>query len=172
LNDELAVLLGALAEGDVGALDRIWSLCADDLYGLVLWRTGSPADAEDAVQEVFVRLARSPGAAAQARSPKAYLLTMAHRAAIDAHRRKRERSADPDVTLVAPPTDPGRAADAERAVRLMKDLPPPQRETVFLRHFAEMTFEEIGRVTGVPTFTASSRYRLAMLRLRKRMGVS
>jgi DNA-directed RNA polymerase specialized sigma24 family protein len=42
---------------------------------------------------------------------------------------------------------------------------------VFLKHFADLTFKEIGRVTGVPTFTASSRYGAAMRRLRAGMEV-
>jgi RNA polymerase sigma-70 factor (ECF subfamily) len=169
--DELSAALRALAEGDAEALDRVWTLCADDLYGLALWRTGSPADAEDAVQDVFVRLARAPRLAAAAEKPKAYLLTMAHRAAIDTLRRRRERPSDAAPMLLAPAVDPTRAADAERASQLMHELPAAQREVVYLRHFAELTFDAIARVTGVPMFTAASRYRLALRRLRKRMGV-
>jgi DNA-directed RNA polymerase specialized sigma24 family protein len=42
---------------------------------------------------------------------------------------------------------------------------------VFLKHFAELTFREIGRVTGVPMFTAAARYRLALRRLRQHLRV-
>jgi RNA polymerase sigma-70 factor, ECF subfamily len=178
--EALAEALQGLAQGRTQCLDRIWDLCARDLYALALWRTGRVVEAEDAVQEVFLRLARAPEAPAAARRPKAYLLTMAHRAAID-QVRKRGRTSRlewPDEgagptppALVAPPQDPGRAADAEHAARLIAALPPEQREVVYLKHFAELTFEAVGRVTGVPTFTAASRYRLALRRLRRRLGV-
>ena len=55
----LAALLAELDPERLDALDRIWDLCAEELHGLALWRTGSRQDAEDAVQEVFVRLVRS-----------------------------------------------------------------------------------------------------------------
>jgi RNA polymerase sigma-70 factor (ECF subfamily) len=160
-----------LARGRAEALDTIWDLCARDLYGLALWRTGSRTDAEDAVQDVFLRLARVPRSLSGARRPRAYLLAMAHRAAVDQLRRRRERPLDPDLPLMGPVVDPARAADAERASRLARELPPKQRAAVFLKVFAGLTFEDIGRVTGVPTFTAASRYRLAIRRLRRWMGV-
>lgn len=174
LDARLASAAQRLARGDVAALDVVWDLCAGDLYGLALWRSGSVADAEDAVQEVFLRLARSPGALARAHRPRAYLLTMAHNESVNAYRKRREETIEPDLLMVAhgPANDPARRAEAERASTLLRELPPKQRTAVFLRHFAELTFRDIGRVTGVPTFTASSRYRAAMRRLRERMGVA
>jgi RNA polymerase sigma-70 factor, ECF subfamily len=171
MDGSLLLASAELAAGHTEALHMIWDLCARELYGLALWRTGSVADAEDAVQEVFLKLARSPSALALVERPRAYLLTMAHRAAVDQHRRRRERPLDPHLAMVDPPVDPCRAADAERASRLIQGLPPKQRTVVFLKVFAELSFAEIGRVTGVPTFTASSRYRLAIRRLRRTMGV-
>jgi len=169
--DDLGGALRALASGDASALGRIWALCADDLYGLALWRTGCSADAEDAVQDVFVRIARSPGVVALARDPKAYLLTMVRRSAVDLFRRRREVRGVTAPNLLVASNDPGRAADAVRASGLAAQLPPALREVVYLKHFGELTFVQIARVTGVPTFTAASRYRLALGRLRKQMGV-
>lgn len=161
----------SLAAGNGGALDALWDLSGRDLYGLALWRSGSVADAEDAVQEVFLRLARAPQTLTRAERPRAYLLAMAHRAATDLMRKRGRRGLDPDASLVGPTADPARHVDAQRASDLVRALPPKQRAVVFLKHFAGLTFAEIGHVTGVPTFTAASRYRLALRRLRKRMGV-
>jgi DNA-directed RNA polymerase specialized sigma24 family protein len=52
---------------------------------------------------------------------------------------------------------------------MLAGLPLKQRETIYLRHFAGCTFADIGRIVGVPTFTASSRYRLGVHRLRRLM---
>lgn len=65
--------------------------------------------------------------------------------------------------------DAARRVDAERASRHLAKLPPAQRDAVYLRHFADGTFAAIGRVTGVPAFTAASRYRLGIGKLRRLM---
>ena len=65
----------------------------------------------------------------------------------------------------------GAQVDARRVSDLLARLAPKLREAVFLRHFAELTFAAAARVMGVPTFTAASRYRLALRRLRDWMGV-
>jgi len=138
-----------------------------------LWRTGSREDAEDAVQDVFARLAASPERLRAARRPRTYLLTMAHNAAVEALRhRRRMRPLEDAPDLVEDNPDLALRGDAARISKLLLELPPPQRTTVYLRHFAELSFFEIGTVCGVSLFTAASRYRLAVQRLRRLLGVS
>ncbi len=171
---ETAGLTGAfaaVAAGDLEALSAVYDACADDLHGLALWRTGSREDAADAVQEVFVLLARRAAGLGRVRDPRAYLLAMAHSAAVDILRRRR-KAVEATDDLVEPVTaDPANAADASRLSRFLGALPAAQREAVWLRHFGEMTFAQIGEVTGVPAFTAASRYRLGIRRLRNLLGV-
>ena len=52
---------------------------------------------------------------------------------------------------------------------MVSTLPPTQRDVIYLRHFADCTFRTIGRITRTSTFTASSRYRLGMAKLRRLM---
>ena len=161
---ELAKALAALAAGDLEALAVIYDGCSHDLFGMALWRTGSREDAGDAVQEVFVRLARSPRRLAGVRSPRGYLLAMAHSAAVDILRRRRKTVQLDDALLEPVSADHEASADAHRLSDLLRRLPDSQREAVWLRHFAELTFAEIGDATGVPRFTAASRCRLGMRR--------
>lgn len=168
----LTPALAALAGGDLDALEAIYDACAADLFGLALWRTGSREDAADVLQEVLVRLAGRGSKLRRVRDPRAYLLAMAHSAAVDIVRRRRITVEAGDALLEPVRPDPGTAADAARASRLLLGLPAAQREAVYLRHFAGLSFAEIGDVTGVPTFTAASRYRLGIGRLRSLMGVN
>ena len=161
----------ALAAGDLDALGAVYDLAGAELFGLALWRTASRQDAEDVVQEVFVRLTRSGARLAGVRRPRAYLLAMAHRAALDLLRRRRRTEPVSDALLAPAAADPAAAADAERVTALLRRLPDAQREAVFLRHFAGLSFAEIGIATGVPVFTAASRYRLGLARLRGFLGV-
>jgi RNA polymerase sigma-70 factor (ECF subfamily) len=165
-------LFDDLAAGSGSALGRLYDLAASDLYGLALWRTGSADDAADVVHDVFVRLAEQGERLARVKNPKAWLLTVAHRAAVDVTRRRKRRRAGPleDCPLLtAAAVDGDRAVDALRASRLLASLPAGQRDAIFLRHFAECSFAEIGAIVGVPKFTAASRYRSGIAKLRKLM---
>jgi RNA polymerase sigma-70 factor (ECF subfamily) len=165
-------LFRELADGRSEALEGLWQLAARDMYGLALWRTGSREDAEDAVQDAFVRLAEQRDRLAAVRDPRAWTLTLVHRIAVDLTRRRARRAALPlegCPYLQAETGDLNAALDSRRLSALLSELPAAQRTVVYLRHFTDCTFAAIGAVTGVPTFTAASRYRLGMRRLRRLM---
>ncbi len=169
-DDALSSALHDVAGGRLDALEEVWRLCGDDLYRLALWRTGSSADAEDAVQEVFLRLARGGRRIGNVRRPLAYLLRMAHNAAVDTRSRHHQEMPREDPELVVS-EGLDATVDGRTATRLLLQLPEGQREAVFLRQFVGLTFREIGAVCGVSLFTAASRHRLAIRRLRSLMGV-
>ena len=161
-----------VAEGRSRALAELYDEAGRRLYGLALWRTGRREDADDVVQEVFLRIARRRGQLHRVRDPLSWLLTVTHRAAVDLTRRRRVRAAEPldgTVEFLAPAEDPDRAVDAGRISRHLRHLSAPQREVVYLRHFGDHSFAEIGAFTGVPTFTAASRYRRGLAELKRRM---
>jgi RNA polymerase sigma-70 factor (ECF subfamily) len=170
LEGKLRHALELVRSGNLGALDTVWNLVARDLYSLALWRTGSAEDAEDALQDVFVRLARRPVRQDRVHNLRSYLLRMVHNAAVDAARRRETPMTDDTPELVAIDAIDDRI-DGRRASALLLGLPPAQREVVFLRHFAGLSFREIAEVCRIPTFTAASRHRLAIGRLRKLLGV-
>ncbi len=160
-------------DGQTAAMAQLYDLAADRLYGLALWHTGSVEDAQDVVQEVFVRIAQQGDRLHRVRRPPAWLLAITHRLAVDVVRRRgrrRDEPLDAFSFLEAKVEDPGRAADAARMARLVAALPPAQRDVLYLRHFADCSFAEIGRIVGVPLFTAASRYRLGLARLRAAAG--
>ncbi len=168
-------IFAELADGAIRALEDVYDAIGSRLYGLALWRTGSAEDAADVVQDVFVQLAESRHRLRKVRMPERWLMTLTHRRAIDAvrHRRRRETSPlDETPYLAAPDGHDDLLIDADRACRLLDRLPPAQREAIYLRHLEDCTFKTIGRIVGVPTFTAASRYRLGMVRLRRLMGAT
>jgi RNA polymerase sigma-70 factor (ECF subfamily) len=97
---------------------------------------------------------------------------VAHRLAVDVVRRRRRRRAEPLEQcpfLEARGEGATRAVDGARVSALLAKLPPAQREVIYLHQYAGCTFSAIGSVTGVPTFTAASRYRLGLEKLRRLM---
>lgn len=137
--------------------------------------TRSLADAEDVVQEAFVRYWRHqrelPG------DPQALLITSVRRAALDLARREgrravREEKADGGLEEREGIFDPlpgdgdERRAEIESALRR---LPPEQREVLVLKIWQELTFEQIGETLDISPNTAASRYRYALAALRKEL---
>ncbi len=159
----------SLSHGDPTALDTIWDLSGARLHGLALWRTGSAEDAADVVQDVFVRIARKAAELHRVKDPQAWLMTVTHRIAIDHVRKRKVRSAEPLQDchyLIDTKDDPAGIADSNRVSALLHRLPKEQREVIYLRLFAGNTFAEIGKIMSSSRYTAASRYRLAIDRMR------
>lgn len=169
---EWRALFDRLADGHADALEQLYDVGAGRLYGFAVWACGSAEDASDIVADVFLKIAEHGDRLRRVRDPRAWLLTVTRRLAIDLARRRQRRPTAPldaAALLTAPAADPDRHLDAERATALLAALPVRQREVVYLRHFTECTFSTIAKITGVPTFTAASRYRLALRKLRHLM---
>jgi RNA polymerase sigma-70 factor (ECF subfamily) len=164
-------LFAQVTAGDPAGLQALYHVAGRRIFGLALWRTGSVEDAGDVVQEVFLRVVEGRHRLAKVVDPRSWLLSVAHHVAVDvARRRKRSRSDSlEDAPLLVAPESDCNPIDAARASRLLTQLPPAQRDAIYLRHYEDCTFETIGRITGVPTFTAASRYRLGIARLRRLM---
>lgn len=165
-------LFADIAEERAGALESLYDAVAPHLFGLAVCRTRNRDDAADVVAETFARVAGQGERLRTVRNPRSWLLTVARRLIIDVARERKRRASEPIETaacVAAPEAEPGRGIDANRAARLLAKLPDRQREVIYLRHFAECTFAAIGDIVGVPTFTAASRYRLGLRRLRALM---
>ncbi|HTZ19788.1 MAG TPA: RNA polymerase sigma factor [Opitutaceae bacterium] len=137
--------------------------------------THSLADAEDVVQEAFVRFwTHQRGLGGE---PLALLLTSVRRAACDRARGESRRLAREgklagadleDGVLFEPlPEGDDRRAEIEAALRR---LPCEQREVLVLKIWGELTFEEIAGQLDIPASTAASRYRYALGSLRKELA--
>lgn len=137
--------------------------------------TRSLADAEDVVQEAFVRYWRHqrhlPG------DPQALLITSIRRAALDHARRQarrtvREEKADGGLEDREGSFEPQPGEDADRRQEIetaLERLPVVQREVLVLKIWNELTFEQIGETLEIPANTAASRYRYALAALRKEL---
>ena len=127
---------------------------SDGLYRLAFHLLESEAEAEDVVQDVFLKLWRTRESLDGIRSPKAYALTLVRNAALDRLRqRPRLRPLEilPETESGAAAPD-GRLDDRERLARLkeaLHSLPRQQREVVILRTLQGLPYEEIAQRTGM-----------------------
>ncbi|MFN7971930.1 MAG: sigma-70 family RNA polymerase sigma factor [Acidobacteriota bacterium] len=160
-------LLRRLASGDVAALEQIYDAHADRLYRIALHVTRNRSDAEDVVQGVMVKLASMGPDLLVVRQPAGYLARMARLRALDVVAGRKESI---DASTPEPAEAPPRDAELSVLERHLEALRPDQREALRLRAAEGMSFREIGQATGVSTFTAASRYRLAVARLRRALS--
>lgn len=136
--------------------------------------TRSVADAEDVVQDAFVRFWR--GQRKLGGEPLALLLTSIRRAAIDLGRTETRRVARQDnasegaePSLFEPELD-GEADERRKAIEsAIQMLPAEQREVLVLKIWGELTFEQTAARLGISPNTAASRYRYALAALRQRL---
>lgn len=151
-----------------------------ELYGPKLllcarqW-TRSAADAEDVVQEGFVRYWRHQRQLGG--EPLPLLITSVRRAAIDLARRDsrrlaREQQAEGDADGVVPVFETPLAGDERREAieAALRRLPAEQRDVLVLKIWGELTFDQIAAQLDLPPNTAASRYRYALAALRKEMS--
>ena len=133
------------------------------------------ADAEDVVQEAFVRFWARRG---RADDPVAYLYACVRSAALDWRRsgrrrgRREEMVAKPEAPTEAPLFAAGLEREERRAAieSALATLPESQREVLVMKVWAKLSFPQIGLALGVPPDTAASRYRYALAKLREQLA--
>lgn len=130
------------------------------------------ADAEDVVQEAFVRFWRSRDRAAD---PTAYLFACVKRCALD-WVRTRGRQTRREAAAAKPEggslfDGPLEQAERRAAVAAALDtLPDTQREVLVMKVWGGLTFPQIAAALGIPADTAASRFRYALSKLRERLA--
>jgi len=164
-------LLAGLAAGREEAFASLYTREGGGLLRVAFALLGSRADAEDAVQEVFVGLAQARDSWRSLENLRAYLFTALRHAAAKAAARRRANRHEPLPDALAAPQPGGLAAGpAARLERALAALPAERREIVALKIDAGLTFREIAAVLGISPNTAASRYRYALTELRDTLG--
>jgi RNA polymerase sigma-70 factor (ECF subfamily) len=132
----------------------------------------SHADAEDVVQEAFVRFWRSRQRVAE---PVAYLYACVRHCALDWQRgrrrqsRREEAAARPEAqTWFAGPLEQDERRAAIAAA--LGTLPESQREVLVMKIWGGLTFSQIAEALRTSANTAASRYRYALAKLREQLA--
>jgi RNA polymerase sigma-70 factor (ECF subfamily) len=135
---------------------------------------GDPMQAEDVVQEAFIRFMPDAGAGGKIEQPVAYLYRIVRNLAFDWTRRRagehRQEQADPAWWVV--PTVPRtpeqeliHQQDLDRVETILSDLPPPVRLAVEMHRFGGYTLQEIADRLGISVATAHRQVRQALMRI-------
>jgi len=149
-----------------------WKVCFAELApGLVLFArqfVRSIADAEDIVQDAFVRFWRKEHSIQN----RALLFATVRSVALDllrrdARRARREANAALEVEQTTQPHFDFDDGSQRQLAAAIDQLPVEQREVLVMKIWNELTFAEIGGALGISQNTAASRYRYALAALKK-----
>lgn len=175
----LALTLKRCGRGDESAFAELYDATAARIHGLVKRIVRDAAQSEEVTQEVYLEVWRQAARFdADRGSALSWLMTIAHRRAVDrvrsaeaasardAEHFHRNRTADHDSTSETVQT----RLDAERVRRAMTTLTPTQREAIELAYFRGCTHTEVAAMLEVPLGTAKSRIRDGLIRLRDTIG--
>ena len=156
-------------------IERIYDGHAQPLYAFLLNFTRDEADTRDLLQEIFVKIAREPKLLSGIREERAFLIRLAHNAAIDLIRRRgtrekaKENFAAEIISIFAPANDPDEKVFREELAVALGELPEEQRAVVHLKLWEYLTFEQIAETLEIPPNTAASRYRYGLDKMRERL---
>jgi RNA polymerase sigma-70 factor, ECF subfamily len=170
--ETLVVRLGErLAKGDRSAFAELYDDCAHRIHHYLVVQLGSRDDADDLLQETFVRLARALEKLAEVENLRAYVFAVARNEALRllasrSRMRRHETALAADELFCELQDDQEAREAAESLAAALARLSPEEREVVELKNYGGLVLREIAEVTGAPLGTVSTRYRTAMGRLR------
>lgn len=167
-------------QGDRGAFEEIVRLTSRLLYARLYLETGDPHQAEDLVQETYLRAYRGIDSLDRPGNLRSWLLNIARNAAIDAARgRARTKRAEPKtnagrpVERAAPDPSPAESAESaeqrRRALEVLRSLPEEYRLPLSLRYLAGADYATIERQLGLTNGALRGLLHRGLALMRERM---
>ena len=178
-------LLSAVADGDVAAFEQLYDRHAPVLYAMLLRILSNPEDAQEVLQEAFVKAWNDATRYDPSRgSEMAWLISIARSRGIDRIRSRkvrwdREKDAARDNSIRSAAVEGMAAIDAvvateeQRAVRrALAQIPEAQRQALEMAYFDGLSQSEIAEKLATPLGTIKTRMQLGMRKMRETLRES
>ena len=177
--DDVSELLGRVSRGDSAAFSGLYDALSGSVFGLARRVVRDPERAEDVAQEVFLEVWRkAPTYEPSKGTAKTWVLTIAHRRAVDAVRRNEAsrkyeaKTVVDDVQHDAPGDELIEREEQQQVRDCLKTLTDLQLESVQLAYYNGYTYNEVATLLDKPLPTIKTRMRDGLIRLRDCMEVS
>lgn len=172
--DDIPELIARTALGDRKAFSSLYSLTSAKLFGVALRILKDRAQAEDAIQEVYVRIWRRAGSFRDGQaSAMAWLVTIARNQAIDMIRARQPATLDydeaPDVadTAMDPEARAVLGGESRRIEACLGELEADKASAVVAAYVEGLSYQELAEHNAVPLNTMRTWLRRSLLKLRE-----
>jgi RNA polymerase sigma-70 factor (ECF subfamily) len=172
--EEIEGLIARTALGDRKAFAALYSATSAKLFGIALRVLDNRSEAEEVLQEVFVKVWHNADRyRVNGLSPMTWLITVTRNAAIDRLRARRAGGADLEEAAQLADLGPGpeaqvvAASEAARLAHCLGTLDPDRAEAVRRAYLAGETYADLARRFAVPLNTMRTWLRRSLLRLRE-----
>jgi len=160
-------LMEAVARGDEQALASLIERYAARIHAHLCRMTGDRDDADDLLQDTWVRVARGARRFDPGRRVRPWLYGIASNLARDRHRRRQVRARPPLAEPAAAGSGPLEHIDLRDR---LAGLPDRLREVVLLRYYGDLDEAEMAAALGIPRGTVKSRLHGAIRALKRTFG--
>lgn len=170
--EDRADVLSRAKAGDLAAFDQIMCSHQRQVYSTALRLTGSTHDAQDASQEVFLRLYRNLHRLSRVDDVRPWLYRVTVNLCRDAQRRKRRRATE-HLSGTEPAGDPGPESlwSVEQRKQLLAQaltrLADKERAAIVLRDIEGLSTHEVARILGSSEVTVRSQICTARVKLKR-----
>ncbi len=176
--DGLETVLAAVARGDHAAFRALYDRVSPAVLGTALRVVRDPAQSEEVMQEVLLEVWRTAARFDPAAgSASAWIMTVAHRRAVD-RVRSEQRASERELRAARASIAYDEVTDAvetsleqQRVRRCLAGLTELQRESVALAYYGGYSYREVAQLLGVAVGTVKTRMRDGLIRLRDCLGV-
>ncbi len=172
--EDLGVLISRISMRDRSAFDLLYEQASPKLFAICLRILGERGEAEDALQDIFVRIWQRAGTfSTDGRSPTGWLATIARNHAIDRLRQKKPATRDiDDVYDLAdgartPEEDAHLKSEGRRIDHCMQRLEPDWASAVKDAYVQGLSYNELAEQYKVPLNTMRTRLRRSLIKLKE-----
>ena len=170
---DIEAMIAKCALGDRRAFAALYQATSGKLFGVLLRILTDRAEAEDALQEVYVKIWKGAGLyRVNGLSPMTWLITIARNHAIDRLRGRRPAAREADEVVDLADNAPGpearaiAASEAGRIARCMDTLEPDRAEAVRRAYLGGETYADLAERFAVPLNTIRTWLRRSLMKLR------
>lgn len=141
---------------DEESFDALYRTSFNRLVAQIYAMCGNLSEAQDCVQEAFIRAWDRRRKLDQAQSPEAWVRTVAYRLAVSSWRKNSRARRDPDRAL-EPIRTHAPTPDRVALDHALAQISPEQRRVIVLHHLCDLSVNEISQEIGAPSGTVKAR---------------